>query len=100
MPIQDDLTAVQRRLDDLVRSLATVEPQVGHTLDMRRVRADADHLRESLTLLRDSVRNGGCTGRGREQEMVTIPDTPYDRSLWSDGDAEEEGLGARDRHAP
>lgn len=98
MPIQDDLTAVQRRLDDLVRSLATVEPQVGRTLDMRRVRADADHLRESLTLLRESVRRGGPIGNGREQEMVTIPDTPYDRSLWND--AEEEGLGAWDRHAP
>jgi hypothetical protein len=98
MPIQDDLTAVQRRLDDLVRCLATVEPQVGRTLDMRRVRVDADHLRESLTLLRESVRRGGPSAYGREQEMVTIPDTPYDRSLWHD--AEEEGLGARDRHAP
>jgi hypothetical protein len=98
MPLQDDLTAAQRRLDDLVRCLATVEPQVGHTLDMRRVRVDTDHLRESLTLLRESVRRGGSSVPAREQEMVTIPDTPYDRSLWQD--AEEEGLGARDRHAP
>src|SRR5262245_38636228 len=98
MPIQDDLTAVQRRLDDLVRCLATVEPQVGHTLDMRRVRTDADHLRESLTLLRESVRRGGSCAVVREQEMVTVPDTPYDPSLWQD--AEDEGLGARDRRAP
>ncbi len=98
MPIQDDLTAVQRRLDDLFRSLAAVEPQVGRTLDMRRVRADADHLRESLTLLRESARGHGHSGRSGQQEMVTVPDTPYDRSLWND--AEDEGLGARDRHAP
>lgn len=99
MPLQDDLTAIQRRLDDLVRSLASVEPQVGHTLDMRRVRTDADHLRESLALLRETARGCGSGGqRGVPLEMVTIPDTPYDRSLWTD--AEDEGLGAKDRHAP
>jgi hypothetical protein len=31
-------------------------------------------------------------------ELVTIPDTPYDNALWTDSD--DEGLGARDRHAP
>lgn len=98
MPLQDDLTAAQRRLDDLTRALAVVEPQVGSTLDMRRVRTDADHLRESLALLRESQRSGGPGGSGPEQEIVTIPDTPYDRSLWTD--AEDEGLGAEDRHAP
>ncbi|MBY8884116.1 hypothetical protein K7472_04555 [Streptomyces sp. PTM05] len=95
MPLQDDLSAIQRNLDDLVRGLASVEPQVGHTLDMRRVRTDADHLRESLALLRETTR--GAAGSGR-QDIVQVPDAPYDRSLW--GDAEEEGLGARDRHAP
>jgi hypothetical protein len=96
MPLQDDLTAIQRRLDDLVRSLTAVEPQVGRTLEMRRVRTDADHLRESLALLRETARGSGSA---REQlEMVTIPDAPYDRSLWND--AEDEGLGASHRHAP
>ncbi len=99
MPLQDDLTAIQRRLDDLVRSLAAVEPQVGRTLEMRRVRTDADHLRESLALLRETARSCGAAYRGRDQvEMVTVPDTPYDRSLWND--AEDEGLGAKDRRAP
>ena len=31
-------------------------------------------------------------------DLVTIPDTPYDGSLWTDSD--DEGLGARDRRAP
>ena len=31
-------------------------------------------------------------------EMVTIPDKPYDHGLWSD--VENEGVGAKDRHAP
>jgi hypothetical protein len=30
--------------------------------------------------------------------MVTIPDDPYDRGLWTD--AEDEGLGSPYRHAP
>jgi hypothetical protein len=98
MPLQDDLTAIQRRLDDLVRSLAAVEPQVGNTPDMRRVRTDADRLRESLTLLRETARGGRAGGQREPLEIVTIPDAPYDRSLWAD--AEDEGLGARDRHAP
>src|ERR1700761_9435292 len=99
MPLQDDLTALRRRLDDLVRSLAAVEPHVGDTLDMRRVRLDADHLRESLDLLCRGVReHGPAAGGGGPEEIVPVPDAPYDRSLWTD--AEEEGLGAEDRHAP
>jgi hypothetical protein len=31
-------------------------------------------------------------------ETATIPDKPYDHGLWSDVD--EEGVGAKDRHAP
>ena len=99
MPLQDDLTAIQRRLDDLVRSLAVVEPQVGNTLDIVEVRHDTEHLRDSLELLRRTVRNGGTGGSGPKQpEIVPVPDTPYDPSLWND--AEDEGLGAKDRHAP
>ncbi len=34
----------------------------------------------------------------KRPDLVTIPDTPYDDSLWIDTD--DEGLGARDRRAP
>ena len=34
----------------------------------------------------------------RRPDLVSIPDTPYDGSLWTDSD--DEGLGARDRRAP
>jgi hypothetical protein len=96
MSIQDDLTAIQRRVDDLMRSLGSLEHHVGHDLDMRRVRTDAEHLRDSLSLLRDTAR--GERGGNRGQDMVTIPDAPYDPSLWKD--AEDEGLGYQGRHAP
>jgi regulator of replication initiation timing len=95
MSVHDELTTVQRCLDDLNRSLGHLEQQIGSSgLEMRRVRTDADHLRESMTLLRESV----STPTAKRPELVTISDTPYDISLWTDSD--DEGLGARDRHAP
>ena len=89
MSVQDDLTSVQRCLDDLSRSVGRLEQQLGSGgLDMRRVRADADHLRAAASL----------KAAPHKPELVTIPDTPYDPALWTDSD--DEGLGARDRHAP
>ncbi|MBI0297867.1 hypothetical protein JBE04_26235 [Streptomyces sp. PRKS01-29] len=94
MSLNDDLTAVQRCLDDLVRSVSRLEQRVGAGgLEIRRVRTDADHLRESLALLRETA----PVERSRP-EMVPVPDVPYNSALWSDVD--DEGLGARDRHAP
>jgi hypothetical protein len=96
MSVQDDLTAVQRCLDDLARSVGRLEKQLGTGgIEMRRVRTDANHLRESVALLRDVA---APPTTQRKPELVTIPDTPYDDSLWIDTD--DEGLGARDRHAP
>ncbi|MFF6803122.1 hypothetical protein [Streptomyces sp. NPDC012616] len=96
MSVHDDLTTVQRCLDDLSRSVGRLEQQIGSGgLEMRRVRTDAAHLRESVALLREAAAHPGAPGK---PELVTIPDTPYDDSLWIDTD--DEGLGARDRHAP
>ncbi|WP_433892201.1 hypothetical protein [Streptomyces sp. CA-111067] len=95
MSLHDDLTSVQRRLDDLMRCVGRLDEHAGDSLDMRRVRTDAGHLRESLTLLQSSV--PALAGRA-PVEMVTIPDAPYDRGLWDD--AEDEGLGSPHRHAP
>ncbi|WP_333776522.1 hypothetical protein [Streptomyces sp. IBSBF 3136] len=96
MSVYDELTSVQRCLDDLYRSIGRLEKQVGSGgLEMRRVRVDADHLRESLGLLREAASTPAAPNR---PDLVTISDTPYDITLWTDSD--DEGLGARDRHAP
>ncbi|MET9642557.1 hypothetical protein AB0K71_15495 [Streptomyces syringium] len=95
MSLNDDLTAVQRSLDDLDRSLGLLEKDLDASgLDMRRVRTDANHLRESFALLR-----GSRPAERPPVEKVTIPDTPYDASLWANAE-DDEGLGARDRRAP
>ncbi|MFD8738086.1 hypothetical protein ACFV06_24680 [Streptomyces sp. NPDC059618] len=102
MSVHDDLTSVQRCLDDLHRSVRRLEQQLGTGLEMRRVRADADRLRESLALLRDGaaglpgVPGPAAPGYGRLPDLVPVPDTPYDSSLWTDSD--DEGLGAH--HGP
>ncbi|CCK27680.1 hypothetical protein BN159_3301 [Streptomyces davaonensis JCM 4913] len=96
MSVHDDLMSVQRCLDDLNRSVSRLEQQLGSGgLDIRRVRTDCDHLRESVAMLRAAA---NTTTPQKRPDLVTIPDTPYDDSLWIDTD--DEGLGARDRRAP
>ncbi|MFD7433603.1 hypothetical protein [Streptomyces sp. NPDC059861] len=96
MSVHDELTSVQRSLDDLSRSLGRLEQQLGTGgLDIRRARTDCEHLRESVALLREAASSPAAQ---RRPELVTISDTPYDNSLWVDTD--DEGLGARDRRAP
>lgn len=97
MSLQDEMATVQRCLDELARSVTRLEAHIGTGLEIRRVRSDAEHLRESLALLRAST-PGASGASGGHPEMVTIPEAPYDSSLWTD--AEDEGLGAKDRHAP
>lgn len=100
MSLQDELTAAERSLDDLTRSVGRLEAQLGAGLDVRRVRSDTDHLRESFALLKQSAAAApsGRPHAAAAAEMVTIPDAPYDATLWAD--AEDEGLGSRNGHAP
>ncbi|MEU7313516.1 hypothetical protein [Streptomyces sp. NPDC007083] len=95
MSLHDELTAAQRFLDDLARCVGRLEKHVGTGLEIRRVRSDTEHLKESLSLLRATAPPPRAEPPA---EMVTIPDQPYDPGLWTDVD--DEGLGARDRHAP
>ncbi|WP_405478726.1 hypothetical protein [Streptomyces sp. NBC_00009] len=95
MTLNDDLAAAERCLDELCRTVERLERQLDGGLDVRRVRTDADHLRESVALLRAAV---AAPTPPRRPALVPVSDTPYDSSLWTDSD--DEGLGARDRHAP
>lgn len=104
MPVRNDLLAVRQRLDELIRGLALVEQEIGQTLDMRRVRTDADHLRESLELLGAGIPVGPGPAREApprgvaQPPLILVPDVPYDPALWRG--AEDEGLGNQGRTAP
>ena len=76
MSLQDDLTAVRRCLDDLVRTVGRLEQSLGQLPGT------------------ESRPQSAC----RADDLVTIPDTPYDSALWTDSD--DEGLGVSDRRAP
>ncbi|GAT83720.1 hypothetical protein STXM2123_4420 [Streptomyces sp. F-3] len=95
MSVHDDLASAQRALEDLLRSVGRLEHRLGNGPEMRRVRIDAQHLRDSVALLREASRSSTPAQR---PTLVTLSDTPYDISLWTDSD--DEGLGARNRHAP
>lgn len=95
MPLSDELAVAQRCLDDLHRAVDRMTREVGGGLEVRRVRNDLEHLRDSLALLRETA----ARGRARPaRPAVIVPDAPYDTALWSDAD--DEGIGARDRRAP
>ncbi|MFD8974209.1 MULTISPECIES: hypothetical protein [Streptomyces] len=74
MSVQDDLAAVKRCLEDLVRTVGRLERGIA------------------------AERGTAPPPAAPAESLVTIPDAPYDSGLWKDVD--DEGLGARDRHAP
>jgi hypothetical protein len=96
MSLHDELRAAQRCLDDLARCVSRLEQEFGGGLEVRRVRSDAEHLRESLALLTAAAPRGELSPRA--DEPITVPDAPYDHRLWTDAD--DEGLGAPHGHAP
>ncbi|MEV7233979.1 hypothetical protein AB0N06_08290 [Streptomyces sp. NPDC051020] len=82
MSLQDELTAVQHCLDDLVRTVGRLE--------------------RSLARLRTADTGpqppGPAAGTHPVDGVITITEAPYDATLWTDSD--DEGLGVRGRHAP
>jgi hypothetical protein len=92
MSINDELASARHALDDLVRSVGRLQICLGNGLDIRRVREDADHLREDFDLLRQSVVAGEPAPGPAQSEVVLIPRTPYDASMW--GGCDDEGIGS------
>ncbi|MGV9316015.1 hypothetical protein ACWDR0_28075 [Streptomyces sp. NPDC003691] len=86
MSQQEDLTTVQRRLDDLVQRVEELEQTVG------RLAGAAGRPRGA-----GSGRTAGPRP-GAGEDLVAVPEAPYNHALWTDSD--DEGLGVRDRHAP
>lgn len=82
MSLHDELTAVQNCLDDLVRTVGRLERTIAQ------LRAETP----------DTAGTAGHADSGTPAAgVVTITETPYDATLWTDSD--DEGLGVRGRHA-
>ena len=103
------LAEASRCLEELDRALSDSRLRLGGGLDVRRVRTDLVHLRESLALLTSAVAEGAEAAPGSariprpgvvevgvvEIGVVEIADTPYDPAMWRDAD--DEGIGCRHR---
>lgn len=96
MTVHNELAHARHALEDLVRSVSRMQNCLGDGLDLRRVQADADHLREDLDLLGQSAAAGEPAGVPARPDVVFIPPTPYDSSMWVG--CEDEGIGSR--HGP
>lgn len=98
MSVHNELATARHALNDLVRSVGRLQICLGNGLDVRRVREDADHLREDLALLQ--LHEGAAAEEPApapaQSEIVFIPQTPYDPSMWVGCD--DEGIGSR--HGP
>jgi hypothetical protein len=85
------LAEARNRLDALDRAVRVAQQRLGSGLDVRRVRTDLDHLRESLALLCESAEKKAEEAAG--QAVIEIDDTPYDPEMWRGVD--DEGIGCR-----
>ena len=95
MPAQESLTAVRTAVDQLQSAVTRLSHAYGDTLGVRRLSSDVRRIADDLDELGDPLPGHRPPGDSMLEE---IPDTPYDRSMWDD--AEDEGFGAPDRHAP
>lgn len=84
--------AVQR----LARAVEQLRVEYGDTLGIRRLTSDVQRLGADLDELGDPV--PGHRPEPPLEQLEVIPDDEYDASMWSD--AEHEGFGSPDRHAP
>ena len=90
MSVHDELTSVQRCLDDLIRSVGRLEKQMGSGgLEMRRVRADANHLRESVALLRETAAATAAPEKNRARFIDSSPLVACRGELNSDDSSRE-----------
>jgi hypothetical protein len=91
----DSRTDVEAALAKLDRAVAALRDEYGDTLGIRRLASDVRRLAEDLDELGEPAPGHRAF---RRDDLEEIPDVPYDPSMWAD--AEDEGFGAPDRHAP
>jgi len=95
MPAPDSLAAVRENLARLEIAVRGLRDEYGETLGTRRLMSDVRRIADDLDELGPPLRGHRAPAPAQLEE---IPDTTYDRSMWDD--AEDEGFGAPDRHAP
>lgn len=86
-----DIDQLRRTIDSLQRNIEALHKQHGDKPEVRRLRNDVERL---LIDADDFAGPSAVPGQQRTQsrdDVVIIPDTPYDESLWEGAD--DEGVG-------
>ena len=86
MSAQDAVAATRESLTALAGAVLRIRNEYGDTLGVRRLISDVDRLNESLDQLGDP-QHGHRPAVGAD-ELVMIPDDPYDESMWQDAQSE------------
>jgi len=86
MSAEQAVTATRAALTTLAAAVLQVRNEYGDTLGVRRLTADVDRLSESLDTLGEP--QPGHRPQASADEMVLIPDDPYDESMWHDAQSE------------
>jgi hypothetical protein len=86
MSAQDAVGSTREALTALAAAVLRIRNEYGDTLGVRRLTSDVDRLNESLDQLGEPL-PGHRPGVGAD-EMVLIPDDPYDESMWQDAQSE------------
>ncbi|MDQ3481761.1 MAG: hypothetical protein M3423_10620 [Actinomycetota bacterium] len=96
MVARDPLDVAHEAVATLASAMQHLRSYYGDTLGVRRLSSDVARLAADLDELGPPA--PGHPPSPAPEELMEIPDTPYDESMWSD--AEHEGFGAPDRRAP
>jgi hypothetical protein len=86
MAAQDAVGATREALTSLAAAVLRVRHEYGETLGVRRLTSDVDRLQEDLDELGSPA--PGHRPEVSPDEVITIPDDPYDESMWQDAQSE------------
>ena len=86
MAAQDAVGITREALTALASAVLRIRNEYGDTLGVRRLTSDVDRLAESLDQLGEPA-PGHQPGTSSD-EMILIPDDPYDENMWQDAQSE------------
>ena len=86
MSDEDSVAAARKALTALASAVLRVRNEYGDTLGVRRLTSDVDRLNADLDELGEP-KPGHRPGVSPE-DVVEIPDDPYDESMWHDAQSE------------
>lgn len=96
MGTREPLEVANEAVATLASAVQRLRSHYGDTLGVRRLASDVTRLAADLDELGPPA--PGHPPSPALEELMEIPDAPYDESMWAD--AEHEGFGAPGRRAP